>query len=103
MSSIATKRVMVAVLVLVVSAVAMAGNRPPHYVIEPALGLRLNAGVKLEPLPNEVSTLCSRDTDNWIYYERIFARAPDAATTYYVVSGYAKRRNPEPGSRCSSR
>lgn len=97
MPSIATKRVILATVVMIVSAVATAGNKPPRYVIEPALGLRLDAGVKLEPLPNEVSTLCSRDSENWIHHERIFARTQDAATTYYVVSGYSKRRNPEPG------
>lgn len=97
MSSIATKRAILATLVMIGSAVATAGDKPPRYVIEPALGLRLDAAVQLEPLPDEVSTLCSRDTENWISHERIFARAKDAATTYYVVSGYSKRRNPEPG------
>jgi len=82
---------------MLVSVVAAAGDKPPRYIIEPALGLRLDAGVKLEPLPNEVSTLCSRDSENWVHYEQIFARTHDAATTYYVVSGYSKRRNPEPG------
>jgi hypothetical protein len=76
---------------------ASAGDKPPRYVIEPALGLRLDAGVKLEPLPDDVSTLCSRDTDKWIYHKQIFARTQDAATTYYVASGYAKRRNLKSG------
>jgi len=97
MSSIATKRIILTSLIMLVSVVAAAGDKPPRYIIEPALGLRLDAGVKLEPLPNEVSTLCSRDSENWVHYEQIFARAHDAATTYYVVSGYSKRRNPEPG------
>lgn len=97
MPSIVTKRVILATLVAIISAAATAGDKPPRYVIEPALGLRLDADVKLEPLPNEVSALCSRDSENWIHHERIFARAHDAAATYYVVSGYSKRRNPEPG------
>jgi hypothetical protein len=82
---------------MIASTAATAGGKPPRYVIEPALGLRLDAGVKLESLPDEVSTLCSRDTENWISHERIFARAHDAATTYYVVSGYSKRRSPGTG------
>jgi len=97
MPSIAIKHIILATLVIIVSVAAKAGDKPPRYVIEPALGLRLDAGVKLEPLLSEVSTLCSRDNENWINYERIFARTRDAATTYYVVSGYSKRRNPEPG------
>jgi hypothetical protein len=97
MSSIATNRAILATVVMFVSALASAGEKPPHYVIEPALGLRLDAGVKLEPLPDDVSTLCSHDSDNWTYREWIFARAHDAATTYYVASGYAKRRSPKAG------
>lgn len=97
MSSIATKRAILAAVVMLASAMASAGDKPPRYVIEPALGLRLDAGVKLEPLPDDVSTLCSHDSDNWIYHERIVARTQKAATTYYVASGYAKRRNPQPG------
>jgi hypothetical protein len=93
MSSIAIKRAVFATLIVIASATAEAGEKPPRYVIDPALGLRLDAGVKLEPLPTEVSTLCSRDTENWISHERIFARAQDAATTYYLVSGYSERRN----------
>ena len=97
MPSIATKRAVLAAVVTLASAVASAGDKPPRYVVEPVLGLRLDAGIKLEALPADVSTLCSRDSENWIYHERIFARAQNAATTYYVASGYAQRRNPNPG------
>jgi hypothetical protein len=96
MPSIATRRAIFAALAMTASAAAWAGNKPPRYVIEPALGLRLDAGARLEALPSDVTNMCSRDADIWISHERIFARAQDAATTYYVVSGYAKRRNPEP-------
>jgi hypothetical protein len=97
MSSIATKRALLTVIIMLSSAAASAGSKPPRYVIEPALGLRLDAGIKLEALPDDVSTLCSRDTDTWVYHERIFARVNDGATTYYVASGYSKRRNVKPG------
>jgi hypothetical protein len=97
MSSIATKRAVFTAVVMLASAIASAGEKPPRYVIEPALGLRLDAGINLDPLPDNVSTLCSHDTDNWIYHERIFARTQDGATTYYVASGYAKRRKLKPG------
>ncbi|MEW7849413.1 hypothetical protein AB2N08_11995 [Massilia aurea] len=97
MLSTATKRAVLSFLFTIANGAALAGDHPPRYVIEPALGLRLDAGIKLESLPDEVSSLCSRDNENWIHYERVFARAHDAATTYYVVSGYSKRRNPEAG------
>jgi hypothetical protein len=97
MSSIVINRAFLATVLMVFSAAASAGDKPPRYVIEPVLGLRLNADSRLESLPVDVSTLCSRDTDKWIYEERIFARAYDTATTYYVASGYAQRRNPKPG------
>jgi hypothetical protein len=97
MSSIVTKRVILAVLLMTAGNVATAGDKPPRYVIEPAIGLRLDARVKLEALPSEISALCSRDTGNWVLHEWIFARAYDAASSYYVVSGYAKRRHREAG------
>jgi hypothetical protein len=97
MQSTATKRMILATLIMITSAGALAGDKPPANVIEPVLGLRLDAGAKLDPLPDDVSVLCSRDTDTWIYHESVFARAVDGATTYYVTSGYAKRRNPKKG------
>ncbi|WP_198115874.1 hypothetical protein [Massilia rhizosphaerae] len=97
MPSTAIKRAVLAAVVMLACTVASADDKPPRYVIEPALGLRLDAGVKLDPLPEDVSILCSHDSEKWIYHEWVFARANDAATTYYVASGYAKRRNPKSG------
>lgn len=97
MSSIAIKSAILVTALAIGSAAASVGDKPPRYVIEPAFGLRLDANVKLEHLPDDVSILCSRDTDNWIYHESIFASAVDGATTYYVASGYSKRRNPKKG------
>lgn len=82
MSSIATKRFILAAFFMIASTMATAGDKPPRYVIEPATGLRLDAGAKLEALPSEVSALCSRDTENWILREWIFAGAQDAASSY---------------------
>lgn len=99
MPSIVTKRAILGALLLIASAVASAGGKPPRYLNEPVLGLRLGAGVKLDPLPNEVQAKCSRIANNnessvhlWI-----FAQASDAGATYYVASGYVERRHAAPG------
>jgi hypothetical protein len=99
MPSIVTKRAIVAALLMIASAAASAGNKPPRYLNEPVLGLRLDANVKLDPLPSEVQAKCSRIANNnessvhlWI-----FAQASDAGATYYVASGYVERRHALPG------
>jgi hypothetical protein len=99
MPSIATKRAILAALFMITSAVASAGDKPPRYLNEPVLGLRLDSGVKLDPLPDEVRAKCLRIADNnessvhlWI-----FAQASDAGAAYYVASGYLKMRHPGPG------
>lgn len=96
MPSIATKRAIVAALFTLASSVAMAGNKPPRYVNEPVLGLRLDAGVKLDPLPDEVRAKCSRiaDDDESSVHLWIFAEASDAGAVYYVASGYLKMNHP---------
>lgn len=99
MSSIVTKRAILAVLFMIASAVASASDKPPRYVNEPVLGLRLDSGVKLDPLPDDVRAKCSRIADNnessihlWL-----FAQASDAGAAYYVASGYVKRHHTGPG------
>jgi hypothetical protein len=64
------------------------------------LGLRLEiAGLKLDPLPEDVRAMCEQvaDDDTWTGRVWIVAEAKDATTTYYILAGYFKRRHPEPG------
>lgn len=98
MLSIATKRLALAAAIVLASN-ASAGNRPPKYLNEPVLGLRLDASLKLDPLPEDVRAMCSRLDPGAHTTERlwIFARASDAAATFYVVAGYAKLDYPVSG------
>ena len=92
------KHALVAALFTLSSAVA-AGDKLPRYLNEPVLGLRLDAGVKLDRLPDEVRALCSRiaDDESSTVHMWIFAQASDAGVAYYVASGYSKMRYPVPG------
>jgi hypothetical protein len=66
---------------------------------EPVLGLRLDVGAKLDPLPDDVRVKCKRiaDDDESSVHLWIFAQASDAGATYYVASGYFKMHHPGPG------
>lgn len=99
MPSTVTKRAIIASLFAIASAVATAGNKPPRYLNEPVLGLRLDAGAKLDPLPKQVQAVCKRiaDDEESSVHLWIFAQAADAGATYYVASGYLKMRHPPPG------
>jgi len=98
-----TSRIAAAAL-LSISTVSSAAesNQPPRFLPVPALGLRVDFGsLKLDPLPEDVRAACSQIADDESYTGQmwIFGRAKDAASTYYVLSGYFKRRNPAPGQR----
>jgi hypothetical protein len=99
MPSIVTKCAIVAALFTLTSAVASAADKPPRYLNEPVLGLRLDASAKLDPLPEDVRALCVQIADNEYSTARmwIFAQASDAGAAYYVVGGYSKLRHPDPG------
>jgi len=82
------------------SITAFAKDSPPRILNEPVLGLRLDAAsVKLDPLSEDVRAMCVQTADNESSTARfwIFAQAKDAATSYFVISGYSKRLHPEPG------
>ena len=93
-----TKHLLIPALFALCTA-ASAGDKPPRYVREPVLGLRLDAGVKLDPFPKDVQAMCQQLADDafWTNTLWIFARAADAGATFYVVSGPAKRQHPQPG------
>jgi hypothetical protein len=101
MLSIAINRAIASALFMLNSAVASAADGPPRYLNEPVLGLRLDAKAKLDPLPEDVRTLCVQIADNEYSTARmwIFAQASDAGGAYYVVAGYSKLRRPAPGER----
>lgn len=101
MLSTTIKRAIIATLCTLASAAASASDKAPRYVNEPVLGLRLDAGAKLDQLPEDVRALCVQIADNEYSTARmwIFAQAADAGAAYYVVAGYSKLRHPAPGER----
>jgi hypothetical protein len=102
MLSTVTKKLLAALLFAVFgnSANAAPTNHPPRFLQEPVLGLRLEvAGLKLDPLPEDVRAMCGQVADDDIWTGRVWivAEARDAAATYYVLAGYFKRRHAGPG------
>jgi hypothetical protein len=102
MPSIATKRIVAAILFTVSAAVAaMGGDKPPRVLSVPVLGLRLPLnGLNLEEFPKDVRVKCFQIEDEYRTSRVwVFGRAKDAAKTYYVLTGYTKRLHPEPDQR----
>jgi hypothetical protein len=100
MPSIVTKRILAAILFTVSTAAAATGSdKPPRFLTVPVLGLRLPIDrVNLEAFPDEQRVKCGQIEDEYRTSRLwIFGRAADAAKTYYVLTGYTKRRSPEPG------
>lgn len=84
------------------TAAATGSDKPPRFLTVPVLGLRLPLErVSLEPFPEDLRATCSQLQDNEVHTARvwIFGKAKDAASTYYVLTGYFKRRNPESDQR----
>jgi hypothetical protein len=100
MLSTVTKRAFIAAFLFAFCTAVSAGEKPPRYLNEPLLGLRLDAKVKLDPLPDEVRAKCPRiaDDDESSVHLWIFAQASDAGAAYYVASGYTKMRHPASGA-----
>lgn len=102
MSSTVIKRLCAAVVLAALSAVAGAAetNQPPKFVQDPILGLRLPvAKLKLDPVSDEIRALCTQmaDNENWTARQWTFGEAKSAEGTYYLTSGYFKRRHPQRG------
>ncbi|WP_156398128.1 hypothetical protein [Duganella sp. Root336D2] len=88
--------------VLCASASAQESKHPPQSLRDPILGLRLpSAGLKLDPVPEDIRALCAQmaDSETWTTRQWIFGVAKNSTDTYYLVNGYSKRRNPKPGER----
>lgn len=78
-----------------VSAAPVAGKKPPRYINDPLIGLRVAANAKLDPLPETLIVMCKRvpeDTTSTAHLW-IFANASDAGVSYYVLSGYSEVRS----------
>jgi hypothetical protein len=87
-----------------ISATAAAANsdKPPRFLTVPVLGLRLPLErINLKPFPEDVRVNCPQLYDAELFTSRvwIFGQAKDAASTYYVLSGYSKRINKEPDQK----
>lgn len=99
MSSTVTRSLVLAALFAIcTTAAATSSNQPPRYLPVPALGLRLPLErLNLAPFPEEVRATCDQIADNDQSTGRmwIFGRAKDAASTYYILTGYFKRRSPD--------
>jgi hypothetical protein len=84
--------------VLNASAVAAESNRVPKSVYAPVLHLRLPiATAKLELISEEIRAMCIQMADNesWTGQQWVFGVTKYRETTYYLVNGYFKRRNPK--------
>ena len=84
------------------TAAASSSNQLPHFLLVPVLGLRLPLdGLKLDKFPEEIRATCSQIADDEQYtgHVWIFGRAKDAASTYFILTGYFKRRSADPERR----
>ncbi len=101
-STVTRKLLAVCAFAFNTAAAAAGSNQPPRFLTVPVLGIRLEvAGLKLAPFPEELAANCAQISDPERYTSRmwIFAKAKDAATTYYILAGYSKWRNPRPDQR----
>ena len=104
MPSIAIKRIATTALFAIsaTAAAATGSDRPPQFLTVPVLGLRVPLDrINVEPLPEDIRIKCPQlyDEQRYTAYMWIFGRAKDGASSYYVLAGYYKRRNPGPGRR----
>ena len=102
MPSTAISRI-VAMALLAISATAAAAvsDKPPRFLTVPVLGLRLPlAQINLEPFPEDLRVKCGQLEDEFSTSRVwILGRARDAASTYYVLTGYSKRLNRDPDQK----
>ena len=102
MPSTVINRIAAAALIAIgTTAAAAESNKPPRFLTVPVLGLRLPLErVNLEPFPEEIRVRCGQLEDEYSTSRVwIVGRAKDAASTYYVLTGYTKRRNKDPDQK----
>jgi hypothetical protein len=98
MLSTAISRIAAAALFAISATAAATGSdKPPRFLTVPVLGLRVPLDrLNLDQFPEDIRVKCDQlyDEDRYTAYMWVFGRARDAASTYYVLSGYYKWRNP---------
>lgn len=103
MPSTAISRIAAAALFTICTTAAATGmDKPPRFLTVPVLGLRLPLDrINMEPFPEDLRVKCPQLYDEELFTSRvwIFGRASNAASTYYVLAGYSKRLNKEPGRK----
>jgi hypothetical protein len=91
-----------ALLAVSASAAASSSNQPPRFLSVPVLGLRLPLDqLKLDKFPEDLRATCRQIADDEQYTGKVwvFGKAKDAASAYYILAGYFKRRSPSPDRR----
>jgi hypothetical protein len=89
------------VILLAISATASASSsdQPPKFLTVPVLGLRLPLDrLNVDKFPEDIRATCDQIADDALYTGQlwVFGAAKDAASTYYLLTGYFKRRRPDP-------
>jgi hypothetical protein len=90
-----------AVTLLTISAAASASSsdQSPRFLTVPVLGLRLPLDrLNVDKFPEDIRATCDQLADDALYTGQlwVFGTAKDAASTYYILTGYFKRRRPDP-------
>ena len=100
MPSTVINKIVAAFLFAISTATAAAnGDKPPRFLTVPVLGLRLPLDqAKLEAFAEGLRVKCPQLYDAELYTSRvwIFGQARNAASTYYILSGYSKRLDKQP-------
>lgn len=103
MPCIAIKKLTAVTLLTISAAVAASdSDQPPRFLTVPVLGLRVPIDrINLDAFPEDLRATCGQIDDNEVHTVRvwIFGRAKQASASYYVLTGYFKRRDPERGQR----
>ncbi|GAB3429378.1 hypothetical protein NX773_09505 [Massilia solisilvae] len=97
------RRTVAAVALFLISSAAsgVESDKPPRFLTVPVLGLRLPLDkINVEAFPEDLRITCRQLNDEYVTSRVwIFGQARDAASTYYVLTGYFKRLNKAPGQR----
>lgn len=90
-----------ALFAISMTATAAVSDKPPRFLTVPVLGLRLPLdGINVEPFPEDLRVKCGQLNDEQVTSRVwIFGKARDAASTYYVLTGYFKRLHKTPDQK----
>lgn len=100
-STVIEKMAAAALFAISTTASATGADKPPRFLTVPVLGLRLPLErTNLEPFPEEIRVSCRQLEDEY-FTSRVWilGRVQDAASTYYVLTGYSKRLNKDPDQK----